>query len=87
MTPLQARAGSINVELLDWAEKHLLSLHAHPKGWEVLVRMADGEPAAGGPVLYESKSVRCALALAMGDFERPQTEPLPAIRVEDAGCD
>jgi len=54
-----------DTELLDWQETEVISITAHPLGWEILWAGEDNEPATKDPVLFKTQSMREALAQAM----------------------
>lgn len=54
-----------DTELLDWQEKEVIAITAHPDGWEILWAGEDNEPATKDPVLFKTESMREALAQAM----------------------
>lgn len=53
-----------DTQILDWAETEVISIGAHPYGWEILYAGADGEPATEDGVLFKAEGLREALALA-----------------------
>lgn len=59
-----AAVAAKDTEILDWAETEVISIGAHPHGWEILYAGADGEPATEDGVLFEADGLREALALA-----------------------
>jgi len=59
-----AAVAAKDTQLLDWAETEVISISAHPLGWEVLYAGADGEPAVEDAKLFEVETIREALATA-----------------------
>jgi hypothetical protein len=53
-----------DTDLLDWAETEVSSITAHPLGWEIIWAGEDNAPAVLDPVLFETDSIREALAQA-----------------------
>lgn len=53
-----------DTELLDWQETEVISITAHPLGWEIWYAAEDNEPATEEPVLFETECLREALAQA-----------------------
>jgi hypothetical protein len=64
-----------DTELLDWQEKEVIAITAHPEGWEILWAGEDNEPATKDPVLFKTESMREALAMAK---ERQEAEIVQA---------
>ena len=63
--PLIDQIETKDTELLDWQETEVISITAHPLGWEILWAGEDNEPATKDPVLFKTQSMREALAQAM----------------------
>jgi hypothetical protein len=61
---IRERVAAKDTELLDWAETEVIGLTAHPFGWEIWYAGEDNEPATPDPVLYQTESMREALAMA-----------------------
>lgn len=62
--PLIDQVAVKDTELLDWQETEVISITAHPLGWEILWAGEDNEPATKDPVLFKTESMREALAMA-----------------------
>lgn len=65
MSELIDQVKAKDTELLDWQETEVISITAHPLGWELLWAGEDNEPATKDPVLFKTESMREALAQAM----------------------
>ncbi len=64
-----------DTELLDWAETEVISIAAHPFGWEIMWAGEDNEPAQSDPVLFRTESIREALAQAKARQEAEMQPP------------
>ena len=62
--PLIDQVNAKDTELWDWAETEVIAITAHPLGWEILWAGEDNEPSTKDPVLFETKSIREAVAMA-----------------------
>lgn len=65
MSELIDQVKAKDTELLDWQETEVISITAHPLGWEIIWAGEDNEPATKDPVLFQTESMREALAQAM----------------------
>lgn len=87
--PLIELVKAKDTELLDWAETEVIALTAHPRGWEIMWAAEDNEPATEEPVLFQTRSLREALAMSMERWNvaRTRGQFVCGGVVEDAGCD